>query len=128
MNKVTLTGNLATEPEYAQTQNGISRTTFRLAVRRRYVNADGTHDADFISVVCWRGAADVVHKFVHKGDKLGVIGVIQTRSYQAQDGTKRYATEIVADEIEMLGRKAEAAADQQPPEDFAPAEDDEIPF
>ena len=111
MNKVILIGNLANDPELRTTASGISQCTFRLAVQRRYTNQQtGLRETDFITVVCWRGTADTAAKFLHKGNKCGVEGSLQTRSYTANDGTKRYVTEVVADELEFLTPKS---VDQQ---------------
>lgn len=90
-----------------------------------------------MNIVCWRQTAEIVSKWCKKGSKLGVIGVIQTRSYDAQDGSKRYVTEIVADEIELLGsgNREEVPMPTEPPmpekeeqKDFTQVEDDDLPF
>ena len=133
MNNVILTGNLATEPESRKTQSGISQCSFRLAVQRNYKNDNGTYDADFINIVCWRQLADTCAKYLAKGRKILVKGAIMTRNYEAQDGTKRYVTEIVADNIEFLGSNQRKADDADvPPEHgsdrFEPVDDDELPF
>ena len=102
MNQVILIGNLAADPESRTTQSGIAQCSFRLAVQRKYKNASGGHDADFITVVAWRQLAELCAKFLGKGRKVAVIGSMQTRSYDAQDGTKRYVTEVVAEQVEFL--------------------------
>lgn len=107
MNKVILIGNLANDPEYSTTQNGISKCTFRLAVQRRYANPDGTRDADFFTVICWRTIADNVSRYLMKGRRAAVEGSIQTRNYDGQDGQRRYVTEIVADNVEFLSPRNE---------------------
>ena len=94
MNKVYLIGNLTKDPELSQTNSGISVCRFTLAVSRRFQNADGERETDFLNIVVWRGQADNCHKFLKKGSKCAVSGSIQSRSYDAQDGTKRYVTEI----------------------------------
>jgi single-strand DNA-binding protein len=104
MNKAFIIGNLTKDPEVRATGTGISVCTFTVAVQRRFQNAQGERQADFIPVVCWRGLADNCGKYLHKGSKAGVIGSVQTRSYDAADGTKRYVTEVVADEVEFLER------------------------
>ena len=142
MNKVILIGNLANDPEGFTTQSGISRSTFRLAVQRKYTNQQGVREADFLTIVAWRAAADFCNRYLTKGRKVAVEGSIQTRSYDAQDGTKRYVTEIIADSVEALGGKAEgnaggggghaAPAPAPPPtpdmNGFTEVEDDELPF
>ena len=105
MNKVILIGNLTKDPEITTTTNGVSVCRFSIAVSRRFANADGNRDTDFLNIVVWRGLADNCHKFLKKGSKVGVVGSLQTRSYDATDGSKRYVTEIVADEVEFLSTK-----------------------
>lgn len=138
MNKVILIGNLATDPEAFTTQSGINRSTFRLAVQRKYANAQGVREADFLTVVAWRQTADFCNKYLTKGRRIAVEGSIQTRSYDAQDGTKRYVTEIIADNVEALGgaraQDPGPEAPAGPPEapavgnDFEEVDDDELPF
>ncbi len=133
MNKVFLIGRLAADPELRTTANGISVATFRLAVNRRRANQDGTRTADFISVIAWRGLGESCAKYLTKGSQCAVVGSIQTRSYDAQDGTRRYVTEVVADEVEFLARAREgadqtalSAANTQ--DGFTQVEDGELPF
>ena len=95
MNKVFLIGNLANDPETFTTQSGISRSTFRLAVQRRFTNAQGVREADFFTVVAWRQSADFVNRFLRKGNRVAVEGSIQNRSYDANDGSTRWVTEIM---------------------------------
>ena len=95
MNKVFLIGNLANDPEAFTTQSGISRSTFRLAVQRRFTNAQGVREADFFTVVAWRQSADFVNRFLRKGNRVAVEGSIQNRSYDANDGSTRWVTEIM---------------------------------
>lgn len=140
MNKVILIGNLASDPEGFTTQSGISRSTFRLAVQRRFANQQGVREADFLTIVAWRASADFCNRYLTKGRKVAVEGSIQTRSYDAQDGTKRYVTEIIADNVEALGGKSEGGtgngnATPPPPSEpsgnpgeFTEVEDDDLPF
>lgn len=146
MNKVIMIGNLANDPEAFTTQSGISRSTFRLAVQRKYANAQGVREADFFTVVCWRNTAEFCNKYLSKGRRVAVEGSLQNRSYDAQDGTKRYVTEINADSVEALGGKSDcsggnsgsgASAPTPPPPtdtpapmpgDFQEVDDDELPF
>ena len=120
MNKVIITGNLARDPEAFTTQSGISRSTFTVAVQRRFANAQGVREADFLTVVAWRGTADFCNRHLTKGRKVAVEGSLQTRSYNAQDGSKRYVVEIIADNVETLDKRQEgeqrpADAPQEPP-------------
>ena len=97
MNKVILTGNLTKDVELSETNSGIKVARFTLAVQRRFANADGEREADFINIIVWRTQAENCHKYLKKGSKAAVIGTLQTRNYEADDGTKRYVTEVVAD-------------------------------
>ena len=146
MNKAILIGNLANDPETRTTQSGIAQCTFRLAVQRRFANAQGVREADFLTIVCWRQTAEVCARYLSKGRKVAVEGSIQTRSYDAQDGTKRYVTEIIAENVEFLGSRDDGArsggydapaapASAAPRQQAAPAnggftevDDDELPF
>ena len=142
MNKVILIGNLANDPEGRTTQSGISQSTFRIAVQRRFANAQGVREADFFTIVAWRQTADFCNRYLTKGRKVAVEGSIQNRSYDAQDGSKRYVTEIMADSVEALGGRDEGQARPRdngptpPPapaagpamNDFTEVEDDELPF
>ena len=135
MNKVILIGNLATDPEAFTTQSGISRSTFRLAVQRKYANAQGVREADFLTIVAWRQTADFCNSYLVKGRKIAVEGSIQTRSYETDDGQKRYVTEIIADSVEALGRAKGADPGPEEPAprpgesgEFEEVEDDELPF
>ena len=87
------------------TQSGLTNTTFTVAVSRNYTNQNGERDADFFNCVTWRKQAEIVAKYCTKGTQVAVEGRLQTRSYDAQDGTKRYVTEIVVENIEFLGSK-----------------------
>ena len=99
-NHVTLIGNLCNEPEFATTQNGISSIKFRIAVQRRFKDkTTGQRKADFVNIIAWRQTADFVRQYIHKGDLVVVDGEVQSRSYDAQDGTKRYVTEINAEDV-----------------------------
>ncbi len=126
MNKVILIGRLTRDVELRTTQGGVSVASFTLAVNRRFKNAEGGYDADFINCVAWRQSAEYLSKNYSKGDMVGVSGSIQTRSYD-KDGTKVYITEVIADEIHYVG-----GAKKSPSEDTAfdglPMPDDDIPF
>lgn len=128
MNKVILIGRLAADPEIKQTGGGISVCRFTLAVTRRHADAQGNRQADFLPVIAWRQLADLCHKYLSKGKQAAVTGEIQTRSYDAQDGTKRYVTEIIADSVEFLTPKSAQPPTAGTPEGFEEIDDDMLPF
>ena len=102
MNRVQLIGNLTRDPETRTTGTGLTVCSFTLAVNRRMKKQDGTQETDFINVTAWRTLGENCAKYLSKGKKAGVSGSIQTRTYEAQDGSKRHAFEVVADEVEFL--------------------------
>ena len=112
LNKVVLCGRMTADPELKQTTSGIAVVSFTLAVNRRYQskNADGTQSqqADFISIVAWRQTAEFISRYFRKGSAICITGSIQTRSWQDQQGQKRYATEVVADEAMFVDSKNES--------------------
>lgn len=112
MNKVILIGFLASDPEAYTTKSGISQSSFRLAVQRSYTGKNGKREADFFVVVCWKHTADFVNSYLVKGRKVCVEGSLQTRTYEAKDGSKRYITEIVASNVEALNSPKEFAEAQ----------------
>ena len=141
MNKVILIGNLAADPESLTTQSGVQQCTLRLAVQRRFANQQGQREADFFTIICWRQTAEFAARYLSKGRKIAVEGSIQNRSYTAQDGSKRYVTEINAEHIESLDRAPETAPQPaaqapkaEPPKQMRADEfielpdDDELPF
>ena len=109
MNKVILIGRLARDPEMRTTASGINQTRFTLAVNRRTPNQNGEREADFISCIAWRGTAEAIAKYLTKGRELAVEGSIRTGSYDAQDGTKRYTTDVVVDNFTFIGSGANSA-------------------
>jgi len=104
MNRTLLVGRLTADPELRTTPNGIATTRITVAVNRM-PNANGERVADFINVVVWRRQAENVAKFCTKGSLVGIEGRIQSRSYDAQDGTRRYVTEVIADNVTFLGSR-----------------------
>lgn len=103
MNKVVLIGRLTKDPELKFTPGtGTAVATFTLAVDRRLPNKNGQREADFVPIVVWGKQAESTANYMSKGKLMGVSGRIQTRSYDAKDGTKRYVTEIVAEEVQFL--------------------------
>ena len=131
MNKCILIGNLTKDPEITTTSNGVSVCRSTLAVTRRFANSEGERDTDFISIVAWRALADNCHKFIKKGSKVAVVGNIQSRSYDATDGTKRYVTEIVAEEVEFLNTRVQDGQTTELKSEVTklePIDDDSLPF
>ena len=136
MNKVILTGNLADDPKTRVKANGVTKCTFRLATQRKYTNPQtGQREADFHNIVVWRQLADLCAKYLAKGRKCTVVGAIQYRSYDAQDGSKRYVTEIVADEVEFLTSRQQSAGQTGQPgggyaeqDGFVTVDDEDLPF
>lgn len=132
MNKVILIGNLTKDTEISTTTNGVSVCRFSLAVTRRYTNSSGEREADFINIVVWRALAENCHKFLRKGSKAAVVGTLQSRAYDATDGTKRYVTEVVADEVEFISTRntdgVETKKDDEEVTKLEPIDDNDLPF
>ena len=110
MNKVFLIGNVVKKPENRATASGVSFTSFTLAVNRNYKKEDGSKDTDFINCVSWRSLADTIYKYCDKGSRIAIEGRLQTRSYDTQDGNKKYVTEVLAENMEFLNAKKETTA------------------
>lgn len=104
MNRVCLVGHLTSKPELKYTGSNIAFTRFTVAVNRPK-NADGTQEADFITCGAWRKQAENICRYLDKGSLVSLEGRIQTGSYTAQDGSKRYTTEVVADSVQFLNTK-----------------------
>ncbi len=135
LNKVVLCGRLTADVELKQTPSGVSVVSFTLAVNRRY-QAEGQQQADFISVVAWRQTAEFISKYFQKGSSLCITGSIQVRSWQDNNGNKRYATEVVADEAMFVDSKSESTQQSYQPQYGQQAQpkyeelktDDDLPF
>ncbi len=129
LNRVCLMGRLTRDPELRQTQNGVSVTTFTLAVDRNYQADKSNRQADFINIVAWRHTAEFAEKYFTKGQLVAVEGSIQTRSYQDKDGNSRTAFEVVADQVYFAEKKNTNAAqpDISEFEEFDDADGD-LPF
>ena len=115
MNKVFLIGNLVRDPEVRATQSGISVCNFTVAVNRRFKKENGEQETDFLNVIAWRQLAELCSKYLAKGRKVAVTGSIQTRTYEAKDGSKRTAWDIVADEVEFLSPQNQQSSTQSAP-------------
>lgn len=110
MNKAIIMGRLTAAPELKETNSGISYCSFTVAVDRRFKNAVGERETDFIPCTAWRQTADFISQYFDKGSRIAVVGSIQIRSWEAEDGSKRYKTEIVADEAYFTESKSQAEA------------------
>lgn len=106
MNNVVLVGRLTKEPQLKKTNGGTSVCEFTLAVQRDKENAD------FPNVVTFGKAAENLAQWQHQGSKIGVVGRLQTRTYDRQDGSKAYVTEVIANNVEYLSSKSEMSAKQ----------------
>lgn len=128
LNVACIMGRVCNDLELKTTQNGVSVTSFTLAVDRSYAKAGAERQADFIPVVAWRNTAEHICKWFSKGKMMAVQGAIQTRTYTDKDGNKRKAFEVVASEVSFAGDKS-AAGPAGPQEEFSEVEDDDsLPF
>ena len=111
MNKVFLIGNLTRDPEHTETAGGVSVCHFSIAVNRSYTSSDGERQTDFFNVTAWRGLADTVARYTKKGSKVAVSGSIQLRNYEDNQGVRRTAVDIIAQDIEFLSSRASSGED-----------------
>ena len=109
MNKVVIVGRLTKDVELKTTPQGVSVCAFTIAVNRRFKNANGEYEADFINCVAWRATAEFISKYFNKGRMLGISGSIQTRSWE-KDGERRYVTEVMAEEAYFVDSKSDDAS------------------
>ena len=109
VNKVILVGNLGKDPELRYTASGTAVANFSLATTEKYKDRDGNSQekTEWHNIVVWRQLAEICGKYLTKGKQIYIEGKIQTRSYDDRDGNKRYITEIVVDQMQMLGRAGE---------------------
>jgi single-strand DNA-binding protein len=126
MNKVQLVGRLTRDPELRTTGNGVSVCSFTVAVNRRFRNAQGEYEADFINCVAWRQSAEFLAKYFTKGRMVGLVGSIQTRNYE-KDGQRVYVTEVSVDEVEFVESR-NASSDSAPMSTPAPAPSNDNSF
>lgn len=106
MNKVILMGRLTRDVEMRQTASGVNVARFSIAVNRRFAR-EGNQQADFINCAAWRQTGEFIARYFHKGSMIAVVGQLQSRSWEGQDGKKQYAMEVVVDEAYFTGSKAE---------------------
>jgi len=137
INKVILVGNVGKDPEVRHLDNGVAVASFTLATSETYRNKENQKvtNTEWHNIVIWRGLADVVEKYVKKGSSLYIEGKIKTRSWDDKEGNKRYTTEIVADNMQMLGAKQSNEESASAPENASTAdienistEEDDLPF
>jgi len=114
MNKVLLIGRLAKDVELRYTQSGTAVASFTLAGNRKFSNQNGEHEADFVNCVAWQRTAEFVANYFKKGQQMALEGRLQVRSYDGNDGQRRWVTEVVADQVEFVGSKQENGQQSQP--------------
>ena len=131
LNKVMLIGNVGNDPEVRYLESNpqnpnanVKVASFRLATSERYRDRNGEQreNTEWHNIVVWRGNADVVEKFVHKGTQLYIEGKLRTRQWTDQTGNKRYTTEVVADTLQLLGRRPDGQGDAAPQGSYGPAQ------
>lgn len=128
MNKAILMGRLTRDPEMRTTPQGVSVCSFSIAVNRRFAK-EGQQQADFINCVAWRQQAEFICKYFTKGSMIAIVGSIQTRTWDSQDGKKQYATEVIVDEAHFTGSRAETGTNSAPVNTgFTQPAEDSSPF
>lgn len=130
MNKVVLLGRLTKDVDVRYTQaTNIMVASFSLAVNRRFAKEGEERQADFINVVAWSKTAEFCSKYFKKGQQVGIIGRIQTRNWEDDQGQKHYVTEVVAEEVYPIWNKTKDEQNKNQSEDFESIQDDdELPF
>ncbi|MBE6156686.1 MAG: single-stranded DNA-binding protein [Firmicutes bacterium] len=123
MNKVLLVGRLTRDPELRTTPSGMAVTRFTIAVSQNFTNKNGERGADFINCSAWGRQADNISKYCHKGSLVSAEGRIRTSSYDAQDGTKRYTTEVVCDTVNFLSSRS-GSSESSSRDEFIPDTND----
>lgn len=124
MNKVELVGRLTKEPEVKLTSNQTAYCNFTVAVDRKFKDKDGKRQADFIICVAWKQTATFIQKYFHKGNKIGLTGSIQTRTFEDNEGRTVFVTEVLVDDVEFV----ESASKTEPTTAPAPIPDPEEPI
>lgn len=127
MNKTLLVGRICKEPELKQTQNQTAYCNFTLAVDRKFKDANGQRQTDFINCIAWKQTATFICKYFHKGNRIGISGSIQTRSYE-KDGNKTFITEVLAEEAEFVENTNTATASSPAPQNEPVAPVEVVPF
>ena len=119
MNKVFLIGNLTRDPELTETSSGVTICRFAIAVNRTYSGSDGERKTDFFNITAWRGLGETVARYAHKGNKVAVVGSIELRNYEDNQGVKRTAVDIVAQDVEFLSPRGQGGEGYEPDVDSA---------
>lgn len=137
VNKVILLGNLGSDPELRYTPSGVAVANFNLATNERWPDKDGNmqEKTEWHRIVCWRKLAEIAGEYLKKGSPVYLEGKLQTRNWEDQNGVKRYQTEVIASNLQMLGRRGEGdsspaenfSENEMPPENKNEAEND-LPF
>lgn len=122
MNKAVLVGRITKDIEVKQTANQVAFTQFTVAVDRRFKDANGNRQADFINCVAWRQTATFIAQYFKKGSKIGIVGTIQTRDYEDKDGKKVYVTEVMVEEAEFVDSANAKPQETPKPEEPKPEE------
>lgn len=113
-------GRLTRDPELKTTSSNIAVATFSIAIDRKYKNASGNKQTDFLNCVAWRSSAEFIAKYFGKGDRISIVGSVQSRSYEANDGTRRNVVEVAVEEAGFVDSKSGAQqASEQVPDDSA---------
>ena len=131
MNKAILIGRLTRDPDMKTTPQQVAVATFTIAIDRKYKDASGNKQSDFINIVAWRQSAEFVGKYFTKGMKIAIVGSIQTRTYDDKDGKKVYVTEVIADEVDFVESKQSESrqpASNEPKCTFPENMDTSLPF
>lgn len=115
INNVVLVGRLTKDPDLRYTASGSAVASFTLAVNRNFTNQNGQREADFINCVIWRKPAEIMANYARKGSLIGVVGRIQTRNYENQQGQRVYVTEVVCENFQLLESKSANEQRQQYP-------------
>ncbi|MBI2589607.1 single-stranded DNA-binding protein [Candidatus Berkelbacteria bacterium] len=115
-NQAIVLGNLTRDPELRSTTSGQSVASFSVATNRRWTSKDGQQqeEAEFHNIVAWAKLAEICSQILHKGRKVLVVGRLRTRSWEGQDGVKRFTTEIIADQISALGPSSRGSEESEP--------------
>lgn len=126
LNKTVLIGRLTKDPDMRKTQSGRIVASFTLAVDRNFRDSNGERGVDFIPIVAWSKTAELCGEYLQKGNQTAISGRIQIRSYDADDGNKRYVTEVIAEEVTFLGSKNDNNVSAQL--NLVEDDDEDLPF